>query len=213
MTSSPDPLALTVSAYEHDATAYAGHSRDRAHLRRLHEKFRACFEPGARVLDLGCGPGHDAAVLAALGLSATGFDPTRGLLIEAQAHGSISGALVQGDARLLPLAGGSFDGIWACASLLHVPKQDIPVALSEAFRILCNGGVIFTSMSEGPQSEAVPVVSDGLQERMYYYHSGGEWAAAVEAAGFAVLEHDVRRDAGNFNPGSTGWIETFARKP
>jgi ubiquinone/menaquinone biosynthesis C-methylase UbiE len=213
MTSSPDSFTLTVSAYEHDAPAYAEHSRDRAHMRRLHEKFRSYFEPGARVLDLGCGPGHDAAELAALGLSVTGFDPARGLLIEAQAHDSISGALMQGDARQLPFASGSFGAIWACASLLHVPKVDIPAALLEAFRILRVGGVIFTSMSEGPQSEAVPVVSDGLGERLYYYHFGEDWAAAVEAAGFAILEHDVRRDTGNFNPGSTGWIETFARKP
>jgi ubiquinone/menaquinone biosynthesis C-methylase UbiE len=213
MISSPDPFALTLTAYEGDASAYAEHSRDRAHMSRLHQKFRAHLQSGARVLDLGCGAGHDAAVIATLGLTVTGIDPSKSLLIEARAHDSISGALVQGDARRLPLAAGSFDGIWACASLLHVPKADIPAALSETFRVLRGDGVLFTSMSEGPQTEAMPVVSDGLQERLYYYHSGEQWADAVRAAGFALLEHDVRRDTGHFNIGSTGWIETYARKP
>lgn len=213
MSSSADPFALTLSAYERGARGYAEHSRDRAHMSRLHQKFRALFRSGAHVLDLGCGAGHDAAELAALSLTMTGFDPARALLIEAGTHASISGTLVQGDARALPFAEDSFEGIWACASLLHVPKPDIPAALSEAFRALCSGGVFFTSMSEGDQNEAVSVVSDGLIERLYYYHSGAEWAEAVRSAGFTILEHDVRRDTGHFNVGSTGWIETFARKP
>ena len=213
MTSSPDAFRLTVSAYENHAPRYAAHSRDRAPMRRLHEKFRAYLRLDASVLDLGCGPAHDAAELAALGLNVTGFDPARGLLVEALDHKSIAQALIQGEAGHLPFAAASFDGIWACASLLHVPKFGVKSVLSETFRILRSGGVIFTSMSEGVQSDAVPVFSDGLSERLYYYHSVPDWADAISTAGFDILEHQVNRDSGNFNPGSTGWIETFAQKP
>jgi ubiquinone/menaquinone biosynthesis C-methylase UbiE len=141
----------------------------------------------------------------------TGLDASRGLLMAG--HTAIAAGLVQGDARRLPFAEESFDGVWACASLLHVPKDDVKAALAEAFRVLRHGGVLFTSMSEGRQNDAIPLNSDGLAERLYFYHSGEGWADAVKSAGFVLLDHEVRREGSNFNPGSTGWIETFARKP
>jgi ubiquinone/menaquinone biosynthesis C-methylase UbiE len=213
MTSSPDPELQTVAAYNTGAAAYARHSQDRSPLRHLHEHFASLLAGGARVLDLGCGPGHDAAELASLGLSVTGLDPASGLLAEACSYTCLAGRLIQGDARQLPIAASRFDGIWCCASLLHVPNRDVGDALAEVFRILKSGGVLFTSMSEGEQRGAVSVHSDGLEPRVYYYHRQETWAALVAGAGFEIVDHRVRRQGGNFNPGSTGWIETFARKP
>jgi ubiquinone/menaquinone biosynthesis C-methylase UbiE len=213
MTSSPDPELQTVAAYNTGAAAYAQHSQDRKPLNRLHEHFASLVGSGAQVLDLGCGPGHDAAELRMRGLSVTGFDAAGELLRESRKYPGLAGRLLQGDARTLPLATSSFDGIWSCASLLHVSKRDVGHALAEAFRILKPGGVLFTSMSEGEQRGAVSVHSDGLEPRVYYYHRQETWAALVAGAGFEIVDHRVRRQGGNFNPGSTGWIETFARKP
>jgi ubiquinone/menaquinone biosynthesis C-methylase UbiE len=213
MTSSPDQQLQTVAAYDAGAAAYARHSQDRKPLRPLHERFASLLAGGARVLDIGCGPGHDAAELASLGLSVTGLDPASGLLAEARSYACLAGRLIQGDARHLPIAASRYDGIWCCASLLHVPKRDVGHALAEAFRILKSGGVLFTSMSEGQQRGAVSVHSDGLGPRDYYYHRQETWAALVAGAGFEIVDHHVQRESGNLNPGSTGWIETFARKP
>jgi ubiquinone/menaquinone biosynthesis C-methylase UbiE len=213
MTSSPDPEIRAIAAYDAGAATYAVHSRDRKPLNRLHEHFASLVGSGAQVLDLGCGPGHDAAELTSRGLTVTGCDAAGRLLREAHDYASLAGRLVQGDARTLPFAASSFDGIWCCASLLHVPKRNVGHALAEAFRILQRGGVLFTSMSEGEQRGAISVHSDGLGPRDYYYYRQETWAALVAGAGFEIVDHDVQRESGNFNPGSSGWIEIFARKP
>ncbi|HEU0072728.1 MAG TPA: methyltransferase domain-containing protein [Dehalococcoidia bacterium] len=213
MTSSPDRVIATVASYDAGSRAYADHSSDRTHLSRLHERFRDLLTPGACILELGCGPGHDAAALAALELEVTGLDPARGLLTEAKRYDAIRYRLVQGDARGLPFASGSFDGVWACASLLHVPKSDVATALAEAFRVLKEGGVLFTSMSEGEEDDAMPVESEGLERRFYYYHSAPAWLELLREADFGDIDQIVNRGSGNFNPASTGWIETYGRKP
>jgi ubiquinone/menaquinone biosynthesis C-methylase UbiE len=213
MISSPDPALSTIAAYDAGAAGYSEHSRDRKPLKRLHERFVTLIGSGATVLDLGCGPGHDAAELSARGLGVTAFDPARGLLHEAARQPSLAGLLVQGDARALPFAAATFDGIWSCASLLHVPKRDVGQVLVDTFRVLKRGGILFTSMSEGDQPGAVPVESNGLSRRLYYYHREQTWAALVSGAGFEVIDHAVKRDSAGLNPGSTGWIETFARRP
>jgi SAM-dependent methyltransferase len=212
MTSSTNAL-ITVAAYDARAAAYAEHSRDRAPMAGLHARFVELAGANARVLDLGCGPAHDAAELTARGCNIVGIDPARGLLLEARRYDSLTGLLVQGDARRLPFASGVFDAIWSCASLLHIPHDEVDTAIAEAFRVLRRGGVLFTSLSEGEETGAVPVESDGLARRLYYYHREQDWASRIRAAGFEIIDHQAQRQSGNFNPGSTGWIETFARKP
>ena len=66
--SSPDPVLDTSVSYERGAAEYAEHSRDRTPLAHLLDRFATLVGPNALVLDLGCGPGHDAAELAKRGL-------------------------------------------------------------------------------------------------------------------------------------------------
>ncbi len=211
--STPDPSISTILAYDSGAHRYADHSRDRAQLARLRGPLIAMLPPQPLVLDLGSGPGHDGALLAESGATVVALDPALGLLREARMHASIAARLVCGDARQLPFSDSTFDGIWSCASLLHVPHAEVSMALREVFRVLKPGGVAFFSLSEGEPSGHVPVSDLGLATRAYYYHRDDEWASLVSRAGFEIADHRVNRAAGNFNPGSTGWIETYARKP
>jgi SAM-dependent methyltransferase len=211
--STPDTVASTILAYHNGASGYAEYSRDRAHLDRLREPLIAMLPEDPLVLDLGSGPGHDAALLAIEGATVVALDPALGLLREARAYESIASRLVGGDARRLPFADGRFDGIWSCASLLHVPHDEVSLALSEAFRVLKPGGVAFFSMSEGEPTGLVPDTSLGLATRGYYYHRGADWALLLYEAGFELVKHRVNRASGHFNVSSTGWIETYARRP
>ena len=212
MTFSIPDDAATILAYSNGAAGYAEHSRDREGLARLREPLIALLPPKPLVLDLGCGPGHDAALLASLGATVVPLDPAVGLLHQAQHYDAVKLRVVCGEARHLPFAGASLDGVWSCASLLHVPHADVPAALSEVQRVLRPGGVAFFSISEGEETDRVPVTDLGLQTRWYYYHRADRWGDLVMAAGFDLVSHAVNRDSGNFNPGSTGWIETYARK-
>jgi ubiquinone/menaquinone biosynthesis C-methylase UbiE len=214
MSSSTDDHAVlrTIASYESNATAYAQYSSDRSGLNQLHSRFAELLPFGSLVLDLGCGACHDAAELARRGLKVVGCDPARGLLAEGLAYVEIAG-FVQADSRQSPILDSTFDGIWACASLLHVPRSQIGLALAEALRVLKVGGVLFTSMSEGDDSAPVPVSSSDLMpERTYHYYSESNWAEMVARAGFEVIDQHVNRSANRLNPGSTGWIETFAGK-
>ena len=212
MTSSTNPDAATILAYHNGAARYADHSHDREGLARLREPLIALLPPQPLVLDLGSGPGHDAALLAELGATVVALDPAQGLLREASRYGAIASRLVGGDARNLPFAAASFDGIWSCASLLHVPHDEVEGALAEAARVLKPGGFAFFSVSEGEPGVRVPDTSLGLATRAYYYHRAEDWGSMLVAQGFQLIFDHVNRESGNFNPGSTGWIETYARK-
>ena len=213
MTSSdPDPATATILAYDNGAERYADHSRDRDGLARLREPFMALLPDDPFVLDLGSGPGHDAALIAELGATVVALDPAQALLRQAGVYGAITGRLIGGEARRLPFADASFDGIWSCASLLHLPHANVPEAIAEVRRVLKTGGFAFLSVSEGDPSRVVPVTDLGLATRAYYYHEADGWGDLLRSAGFQLILHRVNRESGNFNPGSTGWIETYARK-
>jgi ubiquinone/menaquinone biosynthesis C-methylase UbiE len=208
----PDDLAATILAYHNGAARYAEHSRDREHLARLRDPFVALLPQQSLVLEVGAGPGHDAALLADLGATVVALDPAQGLLQQALVYDAISGRLVGGEARNLPFADDSFDGVWSCAALLHVSHEEAPQAISELHRVLKPSGFVFLSMSEGDPSDRVPDSSLGLDTRSYYYHRGDDWGELLQSRGFQLILHHVNRESGNFNLGSTGWIETYARK-
>ena len=212
MNSSTNPDTATILAYHNGAASYTEHSRDREALARLREPFVALLPPDPLLLDLGSGPGHDAALLADLGATVIALDPAEGLLRAARGYEAIATRLACGEARHLPFADASFDGIWSCASLLHVPHAELPVALAEVYRVLKPGGFVFLSLSEGEATGVVPVTDLGLETRAYYYHNVDSLGSMLRGLGFQLIFHRVNEEAGNFNPGSTGWIETYARK-
>lgn len=112
-----------------------------------HESWiRPAFErlgdlPGRRILDLGCGHGMAAIVLARRGADVTALDLSTGYLQEAAARARANGvniAWVAADGERLPFADASFDGIWGNAVLHHL---DLELAGRELRRVLRPGGV------------------------------------------------------------------------
>src|SRR5690349_10329726 len=101
----------TSATYDRIAPNYAAQWSDKAEvLARQRAQFTAMLPPHARVLDVGCGPGHDAAQFQQAGLHAFGLDRSRGMLREAQTRTQVP--LLLGDMRRLPFADGAFDGLW-----------------------------------------------------------------------------------------------------
>lgn len=96
---------------------------------------------GRPVLDLGCGHGMAAVVLALRGAAVTACDLSAGYVAEAAARGRANEAdvrCVQADAHRLPFAAGSFAAVWGHAVLHHL---DVPAAARELWRVLRPGGV------------------------------------------------------------------------
>jgi len=192
--------ADTIAAYDERATAFAERWFD---LRLDHalDTFGECLRPGARVLDLGCGPGRDVRFLGEMGFRALGVDRSAGMLAEARQR--VNAPFVQADMRALPFADGSLDGVWACASLLHVPREQVPAVLSEAHRVLEHGH-LFLAVKRG-EGEAWIETETGPIFFAYYYPA--EVELLVERAGFRVLDRWESSDqAGRDQP----WINVVA---
>jgi ADP-ribose pyrophosphatase YjhB (NUDIX family)/ubiquinone/menaquinone biosynthesis C-methylase UbiE len=173
----------TTAAYDASAVDFAQHWFD-FRLADIVERFTVHLRPGARILDVGCGVGRDVGHLQELGFDAMGVDRSSGMLAEAQGH--IAAPLVQADMRHLPFADGSFDALWVCASLLHLPKAEAPAVLEECHRLLDHGH-IFLALKRG-EGERWITNPDTGQDCFFVYYHPAEVELMLERAGFRVLD-------------------------
>ncbi len=103
------------------------------------------------ILDFGCGPGRDLKAFTALGHVAVGLEGAETLAAMAREESGCE-VLVQ-DFLALDLPAARFDGIFANASLFHVPTADLPRVLGELRAALKPGGVLFSSNPHGHNEE------------------------------------------------------------
>jgi len=189
MTQRPEDLALitakTLAHYDERAAEFREGTRDhdvKQNIETLLRHIRGT--PPLRILDFGCGPGRDLAVFRALGHEAVGLEGSRVLAAMAREHGGCE--VWEQDFLALKLPAGHFDGIFANASLFHVPRQELPRVLSELHATLKPDGVLFTSNPRGNNEE-------GWDRGRYgAYHDLESWRAFVESAAFSELEHYYR---------------------
>lgn len=177
--------AKTLAHYNEHAAEFWEGTRDHdvnQNIDALLRHIRAT--PPLRILDFGCGPGRDLAAFRALGHAPIGLEGSPAFAAMAREH---SGCEVwEQDFLALKLPAGHFDGIFANASLFHVPCQELPRVLRELHATLKLDGVLFTSNPRGNNEE-------GWNRGRYgVYHNLESWCSFVEAAGFSELEHYYR---------------------
>lgn len=155
------------------------------------------------ILDFGCGPGRDLKTFRALGHHPIGLDGSARLV--EMARGDSGCEVWQQDFLKLKLPPARFDGIFANASLFHVPAQELPQVLGKLFDALKPGGVLFSSNPRGHNEE-------GWNGRRYgSYHDLEAWRRYMAAAGFVELEH-YYRPAG-LPREQQPWLASVWRKP
>lgn len=112
----------------------------------VYTRFLSRLPEGGHILDAGCGSGRDAKAFKELGYQVSAFDASPELARRATDHTGISVAVRQFADITEELA---YDGIWACASLLHVPEKEMAVSLAKLWGALKHGGALYLSLKYG----------------------------------------------------------------
>lgn len=142
------------------------------------------LEEGDRVLDLGCGPGIDSLFLTNAGLQVTGVDISREMLKVAKGINP-NATFMLGDILRLDSLNGSFNGIVASYSLIHISKKDMLGALKSLYHILKDGGWIFIGVQEGESKEVIlPEPLDPKQDMFLNIMSKKEIKQLIKSVGF-----------------------------
>ncbi len=140
--------------------------------------------PPFTILDVGCGPGRDLKAFCERGHTAIGVEGAARFVEMARAY---SGCEVwQQNFLHLDLPANRFDGVFANASLFHVPQQALPDVLAALHATLKKGGVLFSSNPRGDNSEG------WSGSRYGAYYELERWRDYMVTAGFIELLHYYR---------------------
>ena len=188
----------TLDFYNRNADDYVAQSL-KVDISYQYPDFEACLEPGARILDLGCGGGRDSKHFLDQGFDVVSVDGSPGMCRCAEALlGRPVRCLLFSDLDYVE----EFDGIWACASLLHVPKDKFDGVMRKVERALKPQGVLYASFKYGEGERSV----DG-RYFSYYSEQDLDSLSRLSLIQYWISEDDRPEHAGEM------WLRTLWRKP
>lgn len=177
--------ALTLAHYDQCAESFRDGTRDHDVTQNIDALLRHIeSEPPYTILDFGCGPGRDIRTFSELGHRAIGLDGSEHFVQMARSETACEAW--QQDFFKLDLPASHFDGVFANASLFHVPSRQLPDVLTYLRATLKPGGVLFCSNPHGLNVEGWNAGRYGA------YHDLDTWRIFMAQAGFAELEHYYR---------------------
>jgi ubiquinone/menaquinone biosynthesis C-methylase UbiE len=206
MSTFDDATASTMQTYQHIAPHYAEqhtlatmppfwHQLLERFVTALHDSRMYQINPSLPVLDVGCGPGRDALLLAQHKLTVLAIDLSAAMLDEARTRcqnqpGAERITFRQMDMHALKLPENACAGLWASASFLHIPKHENTAVLKELLRVLVPGGPIMLIVKEcdAGEPERYEVHPTSGTPRFFARYRGAELWELLEQAGVQLLE-------------------------
>jgi SAM-dependent methyltransferase len=199
----PETSRETLRHYNLNAQAFAEGTRRHDVSQNVAALLRNIEDPPRFViLDLGCGPGRDLITFRDLGHEAVGLDGAEEFVKMARAASGCE--VLHQDFLALDLAPGRFHGVFANASLFHVPSQLLPAVLGRLHAALRPRGVLFSSNPRGHNQEGWRASRYGA------YHDLESWRGFVSRAGFEEVEHYYRPPG--LPRSEQPWLAMVARK-
>lgn len=166
------------------------------------DKFLKYVTPGGKILDAGCGSGRDSLYFLKRGFDVVSFDASEQMVrLSSELTGRQTLLMKFEDVEFKD----EFDGIWACASLLHVPKAEIQYVMEKLMQGLKKKGIFFGSFKYGEGEEI-------RGERLFsFYNENSLRELITEIGPLEVIEVWVTQDV---RPGREGerWISCLCRK-
>ena len=191
----------TLDYYNQNAAAFAGRTVE-TDLTCLYAPFLALLQPGASILDLGCGSGRDSKYFLDRGYAVTAVDGSSELCKIASAHiGRPVRQLLFQDLDYVE----AFDAVWANACLLHVSPSALPGILQKINDALKPDGILHASFRHGSFSGE----RDG---RLFTDLTERDLMGIIEhAPGFKIMDISVTQDA-RPDRGDIEWLNAILRK-
>jgi len=201
MTNSIDEkVNITKQAYSQIYQDYAKNNASlNPQIQKMLDKFISFVPKGGKVLDVGCAGGRESKYLSANKLKVTGIDILPEFVKLAQTNCPECTFQVV-DMRALPDDLGTFDGIWASASFLHVPKENAQQTLKGFWRKLQFFGVLYFSVMEGEFNSTRENKQMNWPARHFSDYLKEEIESLLKISGFKVVYSEVAK---------TNWGPTF----
>lgn len=188
----------TLEFYDEHAARYC---RDtlKVDMRRSRAQFLEFVPQGGRILDAGCGSGRDSSAFRTTGYKVTAIDASPAMVRVARRRGVP--ARVKSFQQIDEVE--AFDGIWACASLLHVPRANVVAVLRRLKRALRRHGVLYITLKYGT-GESV-----GADGRFFSYYTPKDFGKRLQRAGLRPVQHWVSDDKPSAKP---TWVTYLVRR-
>ena len=162
---------MSIEYYNNKADDFFESTID-VNMQDLYDRFEEHLMPQGHVLDAGCGSGRDTKYFLEKGYVVDAFDASEGLVKLASDYTGINvKEMFFQDLEVL----NKYDAIWACASLLHVPKNEIHFVFKKFIRALKSNGVWYMSFKLGDKERTKEgrffndYMIDELKELLYSY--------------------------------------------
>ena len=198
-----DTSKTTLGHYEANAASFWEGTRSHD-VSQNYQALLSAIEgpPPFSILDLGCGPGRDLRYFRDQGHQPVGLDGCEAFAAMAREHADCE--VYWQDFIAMSLPSGHFDGVFANASLFHVPSEHLPRVLGELHAALKPRGVLFSSNPRGSNEE-------GWNGQRYgVYHDLAGFRGYCEPAGFELIDHYYRPPGKPLHEQT--WLATVWRK-
>lgn len=190
----------TIEYYNKNAEKYSDSTLN-ADVSGLYDHFIPKIQKTASILDLGCGSGRDSKYFLDAGYHVTAVDGSGELC-------RLASELIHQPVRMLLFKDldyhEEFDAVWACASLLHVPKTEIHDIMLKVSESIKPDGILYMSVKHGNSER-----TDG--ERSFSDYSEADIPLLLNGTGLELVEHWISQDVRQ-GRNTEKWLNLIAHK-
>ena len=195
-----EALQETIAYYNNNADAFCERTVN-SNMEEQYRFFLKYVSAGARILDFGCGSGRDTKYFRDSGFNVTAVDGSEQMCKKAESYAGINvrqmDFLDLNDREI-------YAGIWASASLLHIPKKDLPRMFAKLRKALTPEGIMYVSFKEGS--------FEGMRDGRYFSDlTEGELFNLVNTVGGLKIV-EARQFTETHEDGDVNWVSAIIRK-